>query len=447
MPAFDVAFELDVLARCARDPAYRRQARRVLDEHTFSDPVHAWAWSLMVELGPQDRMTGGLAVAAARKAFAEGKEEERDEHLRAVRRILKHEPEAPIAALRELEDFRGFHTLNAAMDQAIKLLDRGDVKAAREKLRTATKSRDALSYEFTDWWEDWDARQERRRYLREHPEERLQIATRFLPTFDRALKGGIGMELGILVGTTSRGKSMLAANLAFTAAAQGFRTLYISTEMEHELTATRVDARFLGIPYDDLKFGEVTEEDLEAAAQKRRRFGQRLAKRLRVASMPIRACTCEVVEQIMDDMAEEEEGPVQVVAFDSLDHMTPSERTGNRRDRETASYVDGKSIVEERRCAMWATTHAPKDVVNKIATAENVGESYDKARLADIVITINETKAGALKGRQKYYLAKHRQGKSKMLIEVEVDKARSTIREAPPEEKKAEGDADEEEAA
>jgi mRNA-degrading endonuclease RelE of RelBE toxin-antitoxin system len=141
-------------------------------------------------------------------------------------------------------------------------------------------------------------------------------------------------------------------------------------------------------------------------------------------------------------MAEEEEGPARLIVFDSLDHMVPSEKSGDRRARETNAHMDGKSIAEERRAALWATTHAPKDVVNKIATAENVGESYDKARLADIVITINENKAMALKNQMKLYLAKYRQGKSRLLITVEVDKAVMTYKEI--EEEKQEVEEDEE---
>lgn len=436
---FDHRFERDIVSAAARDPSFRRAAARALADHSFTDERYGWLWDLILDLPGRELLNGALVVTAARKEFPDDADSKR-EYLEMAREVLELAPDAPRAALRELEDYRDFHLLNGGMEQALKSLKKGKVADAKDALRQALRTRSGVDYEYTDWLEDWEERQVHRAYLKEHPEERLQIPMRFMPSMDRAMGGGIESgELGLIVGTTGRGKSMFAANVAFFASGLGFNVLYVSTEMEHVLTATRLDARATGRTYGELKYHDMTDEDLDAVDLKFRRFRKVKRGRLRVVSIPVRRCTVDLVEQTADDM-EDDGTPVHLLVMDTADHLKPSERTVSRRDKETAAYWDMKSIVTERKIAGWSTTHAPKDVVNKIATAENVGESYDKARISDIVITLNQTKGQERQGKMKAYLAKNRQGKSRMMVELEVDKARMHFQEVDPDEKRDDGD-------
>jgi archaellum biogenesis ATPase FlaH len=438
---FDSRFSRDILASCARDPSYRRRAVRVLGDHRFEDDHHQWLWTVMSSLAPGDLATGAVIAAAGRRSFPDL--DDRRAVLETALDILKRAGEAPRAALDELERFRNFHAMHAGMERAVDLIDKGKVEDAMEALRKVSKPSGGIEYEALNWFDDFEVRQARRLHLREHPDQRLQVATRFMPSVDKALGGGIESgELGLIVATTGRGKSALAANIAFTAAGQGFNVVYISTEMSAELVATRLDARMLGLSYNAIKFHDHTDDDLEAIAAKMKRFRGRMANRLQVIGIPIRRARMAVVEEVLDEQ-EDAGRPTQLLILDSADHVTPSDRTLNRRDRETAAYWEAKSLADERGIPIWTTTHAPKDVVNKIATSENVGESYDKARIADLVFTLNQTKAQRVKGEMRGYLAKYRQGRGGFFVYLQADLARMHFQEAPPKEEPEEEEDDE----
>jgi len=435
---FDSRFSRDILSACARNPAYRRRAIRILGDHRFADNHHEWLWGVMRELGSGDLVTGAVVAAAGRRSYPDV--DDRREVLETVLEVLRSAPEAPTVALTELERFRNYHRMHGGMERAVDLMDKGNIDEAMEALRRVSRASSGIEYERIDWFEDFEARQARRLRLKEHPEERLQIATRFMPSVDRALGGGIEAgELGLIVATTGRGKSALAANLAFTAAGQKFTTVYISTEMKADLVATRLDARMLGLAYNAIKYHDHSDDDLEVIEAKARRFASMMRKRLIIIGIPIRRARIEVVEEALDEL-DDDHNPAQLLILDSADHIKPTEKTLNRRDRETAAYWDAKSIAEEREIPIWTTTHAPKDVVNKIATSENVGESYDKARIADLVFTLNQTKAQRNKGEMRGYLAKYRQGRGGFFVYLEADLARMHFQERPKDKEETEED-------
>lgn len=437
---FGAEFELEVLARGARDPGFRRQARRVLQAHEFSDDRYTWLWSLIEGLPGSDLLTAPVVVAAVRRMHPD--EEKRRPFIEAALKVLKHTPSAPKRALEELENYRDYHRISAALEASIKLLDKGKVGEAKKKLREVGRSGSDVEYDYTDWFEDFSDRQSRRLELRDHPERRVKIPTRFMPTFDRVTGGGIEIgEVGLIVATTGRGKSMMAANLAFWSAFQNFTTLYVSTEMGKELVATRVDAKWLGISYEKLKYYNLDDDELDLIDAKLDRLNDRLRGKLRIVSIPVRKAKIEVVERALDDLADAGR-PVQLLVFDSADHAQPTDRTVNRRDRETQAYWETASLADEYGIPIWSTTHAPKDVVNKVATAENVGESYDKARIADIVLSLNQTKAQAREGILRAFLAKNRQGKGRFVIDLEAKLDQSELTEIAAEEQK-EAEADE----
>jgi replicative DNA helicase len=438
---FDSRFARDILGACARNPAYRRRAVRILGDHRFADPHHEWLWKTMGDLGSGDLLTGAVISAAGRRAYKDV--DERREALETAVALLRIAPEAPSVALEEMERYRNYHAMHGGMERAVDLMNKGDIDGAMEALRRVSRPSTNLDYERIDWFEEFEDRQARRLHLKENPEDRLQVATRFMPSVDKAIGGGIEAgELGLIVATTGRGKSALAANLAFMAAAQKYTTVYVSTEMKADLVATRLDARMLGLAYNAIKYHDHDPNDLELIEAKARRFAAMMRRRLVIIGIPIRKARIEIIEEVLDEM-DDDDNPASMLILDSADHITPTEKTLNRRDRETASYWDAKSIAEEREMPIWTTTHAPKDVVNKIATSENVGESYDKARIADLVFTMNQTKAQRLKGEMRGYLAKYRQGRGGFFVYLQADLARMHFQEKPPDEDEEEEDDDE----
>jgi replicative DNA helicase len=436
--AFDLDFERDILSQAARDSSYRESAKRLLNEHTFSDARHGWLWNVMATLSPGDRLTGGLVVARAKLEVKD--EEKRDEHMRVALQVLKREPSAAGASLAALRDFVKFKAMSGGMEKAIKLLDAGKINEAEAELTKATKTHGGVEYQSEDWAEGFEARMARRKWLAEHPEERLCVPTH-IEGLDKVLDGGIEAgELGLIVGTTGRGKSHFAVHVGYWGAVAGYTTMAVTTEMNKVQYSLRYDAKLLAIASQKLKRHDLDSGELRAIADKMERVKSRLLKRLRIVHTPPRGANTKTIEQAMDDMANEGR-PVQLLVVDCADHIKAAERNKEHRIDVANSYWELKSLADERGIPVWATAQASKEAIGKIASAENTSDSYDKARIADIIFTLNQTKAEERDGFMKGFLAKHRAGRGKVVVPMKVELAYSHFEQSD----EAHAEADEEE--
>lgn len=427
--AYDAEFEREVLARALRDASYRAEARRTVDSSCFQSPEHAWLWKAIETRPSNEAPTPAIVATLASKDFpGKTNEDKRDEHIRTAISIFKLRPVAPKSALKELGDFARFNALNGAMQEAIKHLHYGRVDeafTAMEKARGVDRKR--RPYVGVRWIEEWDDRMERRKHKREHPELYVTIPTR-LKRLDAAIQGIQATELGLVVGTTGRGKSIFGVHLAFWAALQGFTTVHVGMEMGAEQNATRFDSKFANFSYKRLKTFDLSSADVDDLKLRADRFRKRLLDKLYISSISIGGGDIRTIERIHSDRVAEGHRP-QLFVVDSGDHLKAKTKMDNFRLEQSQAYWDMKGFAEEQELAVWSTTHAPKEVVNRVATAENVGESYDKSRIADIVVTLNQTAEQRRVDEMDAFLAKYRDGESGVIIPLETDFSRMHLAE------------------
>ena len=119
-----------------------------------------------------------------------------------------------------------------------------------------------------------------------------------------------------------------------------------------------------------------------------------------------------------------------------------------------------KELAEEDGYFVMSSTHAGKEWATKVATAEASSESYDKSRIADIVMSINDPNEMSKSGRKTVideddddddfedeeeivgpsisegskhmdlFLGKYRDGDSRFKVALDCDFARMTMKEA-----------------
>ena len=83
--------------------------------------------------------------------------------------------------------------------------------------------------------------------------------------------------------------------------------------------------------------------------------------------------------------------------LDRLRELYPHGRFEARRFRPNlvvAPVHDVKDFLENEDVAGWTTTHAAKEYVARIAGAEAAAESYDKARIVDTILSLNQPTRG-----------------------------------------------------
>lgn len=385
---FDAEFEESILAHCLRDAEYLGQASRLLDAHHFSTPQMGWTWSVIRNTWSSfaERTTPKVFKANAARDFTD--DDERKAHMQLVVKLFRKKKGTPRTALGELEGYVRFVTLQVAIEQSVKQLERGKVDAAWDALRKSTlQDLRPKAFKMTRWMEEFADRQSERKHQAEHPEEYVCIPTG-LPTLNTALEGGLRMgELGLIVATTNMGKSIAMNHLGYHGVIHDYGVAHFSLEMSADAVATRYDSRFTGMLHRKFKTWDFSGSELKEVARKVKRNKERLKNRLRIVSMPVRSCDINSLRNALDEI--EMEMPVHMVLVDSGDHMKATRKHESIRLEHAEVYWDLKALAEERSKVVWSTTHAGREYEKKFAGNAAVSESYDKARIADAVLTLN----------------------------------------------------------
>lgn len=427
---FDKGFELDVLAGCVGDGDYRRTVKRIIgDEEVWSTDANGILWETIKGLGQEDRLTGAIVGRVVSKVESE----DLAEAVVAVSEKVFSRAASPRHkgyARSELRDWVRTARARRIMGQAVKELKKGDVDTAEELLTSIRTSSDlATPYELSSWFDTFETRQRERLERKHDPSRFPSIKTRF-PSLDDALNGGLRLtQIGLVVAHTGRGKSGLTNHLAFTSAAGGDLTIEISTEMGKELVDTRLDALFHGFPIGDFIRARFTKREQDKFFDKIDRLEKRLSKKLWTCSVPVLTLTPSMIEDIIDDVEQETGEKVRMLILDSPDHMRKNPRIKEERHQQAANYWAIKEIVDKRTLAMWATTQAPQALLGKLITAEGTAESYDKARIADVILTLNQTEAERRAEIIRGYLAKNRMGEAGRMIWFQSDWSRMHVEE------------------
>lgn len=455
---FDADFEHDIIACALRDEHFLKRAVRVCDAHVFSNRESSWMWKVISETWASfgERATSRLVLARAEDEFKEP--EKRKPYIATALKLFKHKATAPKAALDELAKFVRQVNLQISLEESARLLEKGaldDAEAAMYKgARSVARER---NYVHIDWWKNFEERQAARKHEREHPEE-FTIVPTGLKQLDKALSGGARKgEVCLIMGTTGRGKSVLLNNVTHASIRHGFNAVYFALEMPARQVATRADALWSGMRYDQFKGFEFKPSELRELMERRRRGMKRYKDKFHIISMPVKSADIRTLKGALDDLREEHGFIPSLVAVDSGDHMRSVDKTLDQyRLQQAEVYWSLKQLAEEDGYVLWSTVHAGREWAHQIATSEATSESYDKARIADLIVSLNDPNSRpgrrkktiieeddddeeeevktkdateASSRRMELYLAKYRDGVSKLKIELDADFSRMRLKE------------------
>lgn len=463
-PTFDIEFEDAVIAQCLRDDGYLRAAVRIADAHHFGTKEHAWVWKTISANWTKfrERPHATLIIAAARAEFK--KDDERKPYLALVARLLKTPPTGPKAALEELRKFVRQVNAQLAGEKIAEALEKGDVEAAEKAAAGVAKSGLASDQNWTyvSWIEEFEERQAARKFEKEHP-ELFKIIPTGLPKLDKALGGGIRKgEVGLIMGTTGRGKSILENNITHAGISRKHPCAAFALEMPARQVAARHDSRWSGYEYSKFKTYDFKPSELRELEARLLKAKKAYAKLLHIFSMPVRSADIRTVRNALEWLKGEKGIEPAFVVLDSADHLKAIDQSlDSFRLQQAEVYWSVKELAEELGIAVWTTVHAGREWAVQLATAEATSESYDKARIADIICSVNDPNAknigrrrkaveivvdeeaedepAEVKGydameegrrRMELFLAKYRDGVSQLKIPLDCDFARMTIKEA-----------------
>jgi replicative DNA helicase len=389
---FTLEFENEVLARSLVDSMYLKKASRVLEAHHFGTKYHAWTWSQIFDVWTKHKETCKPSMLLARVKRNFDDDDIRRPYIELLKKLFSLKPRHSEASLDELSKFVRSVNAQVVLEKASDALEANKLDKVYKLFADVGRSDlKPKNYTRIKWIEEFDQRQEERRYKREHPDEFISIKTGFRRLDD--IISGIQLgELGLVVGTTGRGKSIFLSNLAHNSVKYGHETAYFSFEMPARQIAQRQDSLWTGIKYKKFKEFDFLPSELKIIKSKLKKMRSVFKNKFQIFSMPVRSANINSIKNALEDAKIETGFQPKLLVLDSADHLLPVGKKESFRIDQSSVYWDCKMLAEENGYAIWSSSQGKQEYATKTLTAEGVGESYDKARIADLIVSLNEPK-------------------------------------------------------
>jgi replicative DNA helicase len=232
----------------------------------------------------------------------------------------------------------------------------------------------------------------RKRYIYESSIYTRRIPTNIKP-LDDILRGGLEKgELGILLAEPKKGKSIGLTHMGTAALQMRFgRVAHFLLEGTTEQGTMRYQSRLSGIPYQRIEKDELTEKE-ETLLD---RIGRRHMRNLTLIPFNQHwAYTTLDIESKIKELERQGQKP-DLVIIDYGDLVRGRGQYESPRLEQTDVFRDLKRIATMHRVAIWTASQArrPIDGPEKeyLLRSKDIAESFEKVRIADLVITLNQT--------------------------------------------------------
>jgi len=234
------------------------------------------------------------------------------------------------------------------------------------------------------------------------------------------LNGGLGRgELGVIVASTGVGKSHFLVQLGAHALRVGKNVLHYTFELTETSVGIRYDSNLANIPSNEVQ--DSKEEVLS-------KYKEMELGRLIIKEYPTGSCSVSMIRNHIEKLALRGFVP-NVVIIDYADIMRSSREYDALRLELKLIYEDLRNFAMERSIPVWTASQANRDASNSdIVGLENMSESYGKAMVADVVLSLSRKPTEKATGAGRLFVAKNRAGRDGIIFPVHIDTARSKIR-------------------
>jgi len=325
-------------------------------------------------------------------------------------------------------DFARYQAVKQAIQESVHLIQRKkDYSTVLTKVRDAVMIGEKHTDLGTFYYENLEQRLRERRAGRMRTE--LAIPTG-VPSLDRVLGGGLAPpELGIIMGSMKRGKTIVAVNFVLGAALDGRNAVHYVLESNEERTQVLYDACLAKVPKNAL----LENEDLIRKQVKKVLGGPGMG-RIVIKHFPPNTASALTIEAHLQKLRMVEGFVPNLVVIDYLGLMRPADRQIKIEASSGGRYYVLGTITKELLAlahqynfAIWLlhqSTRASR--TKKLVDLQHSGDSIEPMRDADLIITLNQTDEEAKKeGLQEmiFFVAGGREVQDRIALTLYIDKS------------------------
>jgi KaiC/GvpD/RAD55 family RecA-like ATPase len=216
-----------------------------------------------------------------------------------------------------------------------------------------------------------------------------------IPALDNTIEGGLGrQELGLLQANTNVGKTWYILNIALMNAMRGKNVMIVELELGWEEMIFRLAVLLLRKPSVFLKGDkENTLKDLKKQVETKLKGRLRLVK-----DYPRKFTIYDLEKHVKQTQLQAGYMPdLIVIDYADLFALPPKQA---RWEAIGDIYTQLKSFSSEFNVGIWTAGQLTRGAATKERTdISDTAGSYDKARIADVIINLEETGEGGIKAR------------------------------------------------
>lgn len=217
---------------------------------------------------------------------------------------------------------------------------------------------------------------------------------------DKIIGGGLGAgEIGVLVGPTGVGKSRGLVNLGKNAVKAGYSVVHFSLELSEKYLGKVYDSSFIETPLDQLSENK----------EKIKNMLETVKPKLLIKSFPTKSASGLTLRNHLSRLKVKGTFP-DLVIVDYADIMRSTRNYRDKRFEHESIYEDLRALAMELNVPIWTCSQANRASLDEeVISLSRIAESYAKATVADLIITMSKSN---------FYVAKNRFGPSNVIFPI-----------------------------
>ena len=231
------------------------------------------------------------------------------------------------------------------------------------------------------------------------------------------LRGGLGRgELGVIAANTGVGKSHFLVAMGCSAMRAGKNIKHYTFELSEHDTGKRYDSNLCDKPSNEI---------IDRKSEVIDKYSKMDVGKLIIKEYPTGSASVMTLRNHIEKLTLKGFTP-SLVIVDYADVMKSSKAYDSLRHELKLIYTELRNLAVELQIPVWTASQANKDSSKAdVVGLENLGESYAKAQVADVVLSISRKPMEKSTGSGRIFVAKNRAGRDGLLFPINIDTAKS----------------------
>lgn len=238
--------------------------------------------------------------------------------------------------------------------------------------------------------------------------ESKRIPTGWGP-LDKVLNGG--WERGTIttfIAPTGAGKSHFLVNAGAAAVEQGMNVVYITLEMADYKIGLRFDSYYSGV---ELNHISQNAQRVEQVAR------EKVRGRLFIKEFPTKAATVQTIRSYLQRLQAIHNFTPDLVLVDYADLLRGTKGYADKRFELEGNYEELRALAQELRTVVLTADQTNRSGLEmEVVTIGQIGESYAKATVCDLIMTVSRTMEDKQNNTGRLFVAKSRLGRDGMIF-------------------------------